>query len=107
MKYDRKSRQTSTDIMKFGTWNIRTLMDNPKSNRPERRTAFVARELQKFNFDNVALSETRRAGEGQLREEQGQYTFFWKGLDPEQPRINGVGFAIRNTLLQNLVEQPQ
>ena len=92
--------------MKFGTWNVRTLMDNTNSNRPERRTAFVARELQKFNFDIVALSGTRRAGEGQLREEQGQYTFFWKGLDSEQPRIHRVGFAIRNSLLQKLTEQP-
>ena len=92
--------------MKFGTWNVRTLMDNPNSNRPERRTAFVARELLRFNFDIVALSETRRAGVGQLREEQGHYTFFWKGLDPKQPRIHGVGFAIRNSLLPKLIEQP-
>ena len=54
----------------------------------------------------VALSETCRTGEGQLKEVQGQYTFFWKGLDLEQPRIYGVGFAIRNNLLQKLTEQP-
>ena len=92
--------------MKFGTWNVRTLMDNPNSDRPERRTAFIARELQRFNFDIVALSETRRPGEGQLREEQGQYTFFWKGLNSEQRRIHGVGFAIRNSILPKLTEQP-
>ncbi len=56
-------------------------MDNSNSNRPERRTALVARELERFNFDIVALSETRRSGEGQLREDQGQFTFFWKGLN--------------------------
>ena len=63
-------------------------------------------ELKKFNLDVVALSETRRAGVGQLKEEQGQYTFFWKGLDPEQPRIHGVDVAIQNSLLQKLTEQP-
>ena len=39
------------------------------TNRPERRKAFVARELQRFDFDIVALSETRRAEKGKLREE--------------------------------------
>lgn len=92
--------------MKLGTWNIRTLMDNPNSDRPERRTAIVARELSRFKLDIVALSETRRAGEGQLREEGGQYTFFWKGYDPDQQRIHGVGFAIRNAILPNLTELP-
>jgi len=92
--------------MKFGTWNVRTLMDNTNTDRPERRTAFVARELQKFNFDIVALSETRRAEEGQLKEERGKYTFFWKGKPANQPRIHGVGFAIRNDLLCRLTEQP-
>ncbi|XP_076031048.1 uncharacterized protein LOC143019264 [Oratosquilla oratoria] len=81
-------------------------MDNPSSDRPERRTAFVARELHRLKLDIVALSETRRAREGCLREEQGNYTFFWKGLDLEQPRIHGVGFAIKNSLLPKLTEQP-
>ena len=38
--------------------------------RPERRTAFVARELRRFNVDIAALSETRLAEEGKLREEK-------------------------------------
>ena len=92
--------------MKFETWDARTLMDNRNSDRPERRTAFNARELKKFNLGIVALSETSRAGEEQLKVEQGRYTFFWKGLDLEQPRIHGVGFAIRNSLLQKVTEQP-
>ncbi|XP_076043761.1 uncharacterized protein LOC143026864 [Oratosquilla oratoria] len=82
-----------------------TLIDNTNSDRPERQTAIISRELHRFNFDIVALSETRRAGEGQLREEGGQYTFFWKGYDPDYQRIHGVGFAIRNTILSKLTEQ--
>jgi len=92
--------------MKFGTWNVRTLMDNGRSERPERRTALIARELQRHNIDIVALSETRRAGEGQLREEQGGYTFFWKGLEENERRIHGVGFAIKNSVLSKLSELP-
>ncbi|PFX20071.1 Craniofacial development protein 2 [Stylophora pistillata] len=77
------------------------------TNRPERRTAFVARELKRLDFDIVALSETRRAEKGQLSEEQGNYTFFiWKGKAQDQLRIHGVGFAIRNYLLTKLTEQP-
>ncbi|PFX34407.1 Craniofacial development protein 2 [Stylophora pistillata] len=72
------------------------------TNRPERRTAFVARELKRF----VALSETRRAEDSQLREQQGNYTFFWKGKEQDQRRIHGVGFSIRNYLLTKLTEQP-
>ena len=91
--------------LKFGTWNVGTLLDENR-NRPERRTAFVARELHRLNLDIVALSETRIAGEGQLREEGGGYTFFWKGYKPGMPRQHGVGFAVKNHLLLNLAEYP-
>ena len=81
-------------------------MDNQDTNRPERRTAFVARELKQFDIDIAALSETRRAEEGSLREEGGGYTFYWKGKDLDQPRIHGVGFAIKNELVKQITEQP-
>ncbi|VDL98333.1 unnamed protein product [Schistocephalus solidus] len=38
------------------------------SNRPERRTALVARELARYKVDIVALSETRFSEHGQLEE---------------------------------------
>ena len=34
------------------------------------------------------------------------YTFFWKGLPKESPRIHGVGFAVKTKLLANLPESP-
>ena len=34
------------------------------------------------------------------------YTFFWKGLPTDAPRIHGVGFAIRSKLLSRLPESP-
>ena len=91
----------------FGAWNVRTLLDSDSNERPERRTAFVARALRKFNVDIAALSETRLAEEGQLREEKGGYTFFWKGRPAGEPRIHGVGFAIKNNLVRQLTELPQ
>ena len=45
-------------------WNVRTLLDREDSDRPERRTALIARELDRYNIDIAALSETRLAGEG-------------------------------------------
>ncbi|XP_068599205.1 uncharacterized protein [Brachionichthys hirsutus] len=81
-------------------------MDNQASHRPERRTAIISRELRKFQIDIAALSETRLADEGQLKEEKGGYTFFWKGKPANEPRIHGVGFAIKNCLINHLHELP-
>ena len=62
----------------FGTWNVRTLLDrNENTERPERCTAIVARELGHLGIDIAALSETRLSDEGQLEEIGGGYTFFW------------------------------
>ena len=74
-------------------------MECPK---PERGTALVARELQRYRVDIAALSETRIAAEGSLREEGGDYTVFWKGKPQSEDRIHGVGFAIRTALLRSM-----
>ncbi|KAM9816523.1 uncharacterized protein ACBT44_010821 isoform 1-T2 [Syngnathus typhle] len=92
--------------MNFGAWNVRTLMDSVTSDRPERRTAIIARELRRCRIDIAALSETRRAEEGHLKEEKGGYTFFWKGKATDEPRIHGAGFAIKNQLISQLSELP-
>ena len=85
---------------------MRTLTDNQASERLERRTAIISRELKSFRIDIAALSETRLADEGQLKEEKGGYTFFWKGKPVDEPRIHGVGFAIKNNLINHLHELP-
>lgn len=36
----------------------------------------------------------------------GGYTFFWKGLPADSPRIHGISLAIRTSLLQRLPETP-
>lgn len=48
----------------------------------------------------AALSETRLPEEGNIREAGTGYTIFWRGKAPEEPRIHGVGFAIRSQLVQ-------
>ena len=69
-------KKLKTTPLTIGSWNVRTLMDNPNANRPERRTALVARELCRYNIDIAALSATRFADEGQLTESGTGYTFF-------------------------------
>lgn len=92
--------------MTFGAWNVRTLLDRDGNVCPERKTAIVARELHRYNVDVAALSETHLADEGELVEDGGGYTFFWKGTPLSEPRRSGVGFAIKNQLVKRLEECP-
>lgn len=85
---------------------MKTLTDNQVSDRPERRTAMISRELRNFRIDIAALSETRLVDEGQLKEEKGGYTFFWMSHENDEPRIHGVGFAIKKCLINHLHELP-
>lgn len=62
---------------------------------PERQPSLT--ELTRLNVSIAALQETTLPSGGSLREEN--YTFFWKGREPEEQRQHGVGFAIKNTLL--------
>nr|VZI50560.1 unnamed protein product [Spirometra erinaceieuropaei] len=75
------------------------LPDNPRSNRPERRTALVARELARYKVDIAALSETRFSEQGQLEEVGAGYIFFWSGRPKAEPRDAGVAFAIRTDIV--------
>ena len=68
-----------------------------------RKTAIIDRELAKRDIDIAALQETRLAASGSLKEKE--YTFFWQGLESDERRIHGVGFAVRNSILPS-VEPP-
>ena len=59
-----------------GAWNVRTLMDSAGSDKSQRRTALVGREVDRYNVEIAALSETRLAEEGLLKEVGAGYTFF-------------------------------
>ena len=82
-------------------------MDNPKADRPERRTALVARELARYHIDIAALSKTRRANERQLTEDGGGYCVFWSGRTSEERREAGVGFVIMSHLVSKLASLPR
>nr|VZI29259.1 unnamed protein product [Spirometra erinaceieuropaei] len=86
---------TSTDDAIFA-------LDNPRSNRPERRTALVARELARYKVDIAALSETRFSEQGQLEVVRAGYTFFWSGRPRAERRDAGVVLAIRNDIVGRL-----
>nr|VZI47831.1 unnamed protein product [Spirometra erinaceieuropaei] len=91
---------TSTDDAVFA-------LDNPRSNRPERRTALVARELTRYKVDIAALSETHFSEQGQLEEVGAGYTYFWSGRPRAERRDAGVAFAIRTDIVGRLPCLPQ
>nr|VZI42510.1 unnamed protein product [Spirometra erinaceieuropaei] len=72
------------------------------SNRPERKTALVARELVRYKVDIAALSETRFSEQGQLEEMGAGYTFFWGCRPKAERRDAGVSLAIRNDVVGRL-----
>ena len=48
----------------------------------------------------AANTETGLPEEGNIREADTYYTFFWKGKAPEESHIQGVGFAIKTQLVK-------
>jgi len=62
-----------------------------------RKTAVINNELTRLKVDIATLQETRLADAGTLKERD--FTFFWQGKKPEEPREHGVGFAVKNNLL--------
>ena len=72
--------------------------------RPEIRTAIVAMELERYGIDIAALSETRFAGDSQLTENN--YYFYWKVKEENEPRMQGVGFAVSNSFITQQTELP-
>ena len=58
------------------------------------------RELNRYNVDMAALSETRLADVGEAAE--ANYTFFWSGRAPHLKREAGIGFANNTSLAPKL-----
>ena len=77
-------------------------MDSAGSNRPQRRTALVGRELGRYGIQIAALSETRYADVWEIKEVGAVYTFFWSKRKSEEKREAGVGFAIKTELVGKL-----
>ena len=66
-----------------------------------RKTAVLNDELKRLYVDIATLQETRLADSGSLKEKD--HTFVWQGKSSDEPCQQGVGFAVRNSLL-NTVE---
>ena len=62
--------------------------------RPQRRSALVARELARLDIDIAALSKVRFAEQGSFREDGAGNTLFWSGKKKDERRLSGVGFMI-------------
>jgi exonuclease III len=100
-----EGRKYRKDIaLSVAEWNVRTLMDRSASHRPERQTALVAMEMERYGIDVAALSETRLPGYDSI-EDHG-YVFFWSGRSLGEKREAGVGFALRKDIAATLVEEP-
>ncbi len=88
-------------ILRLATWNVRTmcpgLSDDLRKIDDTRKTAIINSELKRLDIDVATLQETRLAADGVLREED--YTFYWQGRPEEEPRMHGVGLAVKNSLL--------
>ena len=70
--------------MRIGAWNVRTMMDSAGSDRPQRRTALVGRELGRYGIKIAVLSATRFSDVGEIKEVGAGYTFFWSGRKSEE-----------------------
>ncbi|BHF74360.1 hypothetical protein SprV_0501744600 [Sparganum proliferum] len=101
------TRQSSgMNHLTLAAWNIRSLVDNPRSSRPEQRTTLMARELASYKVDIGALSETRFSERGQMEDAGVGYTFFWSGRPRTERRDAGVAFVIRNDIVGRLPYLP-
>ena len=81
-------------------------MDCAGSDRPQRRTAIVGRELGRYGIEIAALSEARFAEIGEIKEVGAGYTFFWSARKNEERLETGVGFVIISDLVGKLSGLP-
>ncbi|BHF58306.1 hypothetical protein SprV_0100125800 [Sparganum proliferum] len=105
---ERNSYNTATvSPLILAAWNVRSLLDNSRSNRPEWRAAPVAWELTDYKVDIAALKETLFSEQGELEEVGAAYTFFRTGLPKAERRNTDVDFAIRNDIVGRLLCLPE
>ena len=84
-----ENTKRSRDVCALPRGTYRHFYVDNKSN-PERRSAIIDHELQKYNIDIAALSETRVHGNSQFEEAAAGYTFFLTGHPTDGPSQAGV-----------------
>lgn len=71
---------------RFGTWNIRTMLQPTKLDQ-------IAREFQLYRLDLLGLSETRLKESGERRLSTGE-TLLYSGKPPTEDHSSGVGLLL-------------
>ena len=90
----RRSLLGPKQILRIGTWNVRTMCDCSKSNQ-------IIREMKNYNVDILCLSECRLRGNGKILLEDGSTLLFSGNADQS---IRGVGIAIKKQYIKCLIE---
>ena len=54
-----QDKKVQISKLNFASWNIRTMLDRENTERPERRSAIISSELQKYGISIAALSKVR------------------------------------------------
>ncbi|BHF59343.1 hypothetical protein SprV_0100230000 [Sparganum proliferum] len=93
------SQAVRVSPLTLAAWNIRSLFDNLRSNRVERRTVLAARELERYKMDIAAPSETFFSEQGQLEKVGAGYTFLRSGRPKAERRDADVAFAVRKDMV--------
>jgi hypothetical protein len=81
-----RSKETNT-VMRFGTWNVRTLLQAGNMN--------VTVEVERYKMDVVALQEIHWKGKGSIR--KSKLTIYYSGNEDRQGN-RGVGFIVSTKL---------
>lgn len=71
---------------RFGTWNVRTMLEATK-------LAQIAREFRSYKLELLGLSETRWKQSGERRLSTGE-TLFYSGKPETEDHSSGVGFLL-------------
>lgn len=74
--------------LRFGTWNVCTMLQAGKMN-------IIAEELARYRFEIAALQEVRWKGQGQI--DKKNYSFFYSGPEIRQGN-HGVGFIVKGVM---------
>lgn len=87
MTKKRRQHGLRNRYMFFGTWNVQGIAT---------KQAEVFKEIERFNLDVVALSETKKKGKG--IEEFKNYIHIYSGVNKECRAKKGISIAIRKNL---------
>ena len=78
------------------------MQDSGSTDRPQRLTALVVRELARLDIDIAVVSEVCFAEQGSLTEHGAGYTLYWFDKAKDDQRLSGVRFMLKNSVTRRL-----